>query len=218
MTYNFKKIGKRIEENRKQLGLKSADSLSEAIEEQGAYYSRQLIRVWERGEDVPPEKALLIMCNLFQCDLGYLLGEYDCKTRTNTDIAEETGLSDTAIECLKEMNDESKTVLNFLLEDEALWVLLENMSKFENAYKNYIAALQNQLDNLEDEDAAINQAKTYVISDAAKGRMKEYCEDMVIRNWTDHVHSKYKATISEDKRREHSAKSKQILHAQLQEK
>ena len=37
------------------------------------------------------------MCDLFGCEIGYLLCDYDCKTRTATDIQKETGLSEAAI-------------------------------------------------------------------------------------------------------------------------
>ncbi len=132
---------------------------------------------------------LKLYCDFFGCSADYLLGYIPDKTHELTDIAESTGLSEGAIECLKEMNDESKAVLNFLLEDDdALWVLLENMSKFQEAYNNNIDALQNVLDHPESNDAKLKKANADTFLNAAKGNMKEYC-DMIVREWTDYVQS-----------------------------
>jgi len=49
---------------------------------------------------VPSMADFINMCNLFDCELGYLLGEHEGETREQTDIAESTGLSLEAVECL----------------------------------------------------------------------------------------------------------------------
>ena len=46
------------------------------------------------------------LCNIFNCEIGYLLCEYDCKTRAATDIVKETGLSEKSIDILKKANTE----------------------------------------------------------------------------------------------------------------
>lgn len=90
-NYNFQKIGRRIKEER--------DKIKKSQAELGEYIgvTRQTIAKWEHGEDIPQLSDLLRLCNLFKCDLGYMLCEYDCKTRTATDIQAETGLSEEAI-------------------------------------------------------------------------------------------------------------------------
>lgn len=95
LIYNRKRIGNRLRTERKKAGFKNMESLGERI---GA--SRQTIAKWEKGEEMPPLDVLCTLCALYQCDLGYLLCEYDYKTRTAADIGEITGLSDEAINTL----------------------------------------------------------------------------------------------------------------------
>ena len=86
--YNWNEIGERIRFERKKKNM-SMDALAESI---GT--SRQTIARWERGEGVEVTLNMLLrLCNIFECDIGYLLCEYDCKTRVITDLQEETGLS-----------------------------------------------------------------------------------------------------------------------------
>ena len=79
--------------------------------------TRQTIARWERGEGVEITLNMLLkLCNLFDCELGYLLCEFDCKTRLKTDIQEETGLIEPAVKSL--ISDKSPyfiTLLNELL-------------------------------------------------------------------------------------------------------
>lgn len=89
--YDFQKIGDRIKQERGKAG-KSQSDLGDYIG-----VKRQTIAKWEHGKDIPQLSDLLRLCNLFGCELGYMLCEYDCKTRAATDIQAETGLSETAI-------------------------------------------------------------------------------------------------------------------------
>lgn len=101
MEYDLKAIGKRICKERKEAGLsqgKFAESLHLSQD------SRQTIAKWENGKVLPALEYLLSMCDLFNCELGYLLCEYDCKTKTATDIHTKTGLSEEAINVLINLN------------------------------------------------------------------------------------------------------------------
>ncbi len=95
MDYNLKIMGERIKTQRKELGL-SQFELSGMLS-----CDRGVLGKYEKGERIPPLDLLFRMCEKFDCELGYLLGEYDEKTRTNTDICKETGLNETAISLLK---------------------------------------------------------------------------------------------------------------------
>lgn len=103
MNYNTITIGERIKTARcKPFNGSSGysqDGLAVALGL--ASTSRTTIRKWERGDVLPPLEHLLKMCELFGCELGYLLGEYDLPTRSATDIQKETGLSLMAIEQLR---------------------------------------------------------------------------------------------------------------------
>lgn len=99
---NIKEIGKRIQTERK-AQKKSKDVLADEI---GT--TRQTLSKWENGTSSPGLWDLVRLCEIFSCDFGYIVGEYDCKTRVATDIKKETGLSEGAISCLqdfKEMSD-----------------------------------------------------------------------------------------------------------------
>jgi len=95
MQYNENKIASRIKIERKALNL-SQDAFADAL-----HVNRNTIIAWEKGRRTPPLADMLHMCKLFDCELGYLLCEYDCKTRAATDIQEITGLSEKAILTLK---------------------------------------------------------------------------------------------------------------------
>lgn len=105
--YDFKQIGKRIREERTNTqnatGRKKAMTQSDLANEIGV--SRQTIAKWEHGEiDQLLMGDLLKLCNLFNCELGYILGEYNCRTRTATDIHKEICLSEVAISRLSSVS------------------------------------------------------------------------------------------------------------------
>lgn len=93
----MEEVGKRIQSERKRCIIDgksmSLDQLAEKIS-----VARQTISKWEKGEGAGPTVwDLLRMCEVFGCDYGYLVGDYDCRTRTATDIQAETGLSEFAV-------------------------------------------------------------------------------------------------------------------------
>lgn len=91
--YDFKKIAKKIKETRKEHKI-SQEKISEEC-----HVSRATVIKWEKGGQLPDLNSMLIMCNLFDCELGYLLCEkgYENKTREVTDICKATGLSENAV-------------------------------------------------------------------------------------------------------------------------
>lgn len=104
--YSNSKIIERIKTERKSIKL-SQEAFAAALG-----YTRKTINSWEKGKTFPQLSDLLNMCNLFDCDLGYLLCEYDCKTRENTDIVNATGLSESTVNIIKFMDQQSKLPAN----------------------------------------------------------------------------------------------------------
>lgn len=107
MKYDYKEIGKRIKKCRKEY--RDDEFISKApTQEQFAadrlFIKRDTLSRYENGHAIPPIDTLLRMCELFNCELGYLLGEYDTKTRIAADIHAETGLSEKSISVLREIN------------------------------------------------------------------------------------------------------------------
>lgn len=114
MTNNYSVIGARLKEARKTMGY-SLEYVAEACNIQ----QYQTVSKWESGSTFPSLEKLLILCKLYGCDLGYFIGEYDCKTRKNTDIKTETGLSEAAINQLiadKAFKSSRIQALNALIE------------------------------------------------------------------------------------------------------
>jgi transcriptional regulator with XRE-family HTH domain len=61
------------------------------------------LRSWERGERLPDMETLARMCDVFDCDFGYLIADYDEKRRETADICSATNLSEKAVDTLREM-------------------------------------------------------------------------------------------------------------------
>ena len=97
-------IGSRINAERKAIGW-SMEAVATHI---GT--TRQSISKWESGQGEPTVYDFLRLCNLFDCDLGYLLceEEYSCKTRKATDIKAATGLSKDSITSLSYIAEDQK--------------------------------------------------------------------------------------------------------------
>ncbi len=112
MNYSLKEIGSRIKRERKSLCL-SQGELAEKCNLSAS--SRQTVGAWEQGILLPSVPDLLKLCSLFDCELGYLLGEYDRKTREATDIYLETGLSVDAVASLLALNDTERNFVDALL-------------------------------------------------------------------------------------------------------
>lgn len=126
MYYDKKAVGERIRKERIAAGFKSQSKL--ALELGYSVDSRQSIGAWEKGERLPSLDDFIKLCEIFECELGYLLGEYDCKTRTATDITAATGLSEKAVNKLIQTNRSERSeimgTLRLMIEHEDFLNLL----------------------------------------------------------------------------------------------
>lgn len=60
--------------------------------------TRQTIAKWEKGNDNGIcLDTIKCMCEIFNCEIGYLVGDYDTPQKETTDIHNRTGLSEKAI-------------------------------------------------------------------------------------------------------------------------
>ena len=125
--FNAIELGMKIRSERKANGY-SLDDLREITN-----ISRQTLAKWERGEGTGPTvDDLLSMCKAFQCDFGYLVGEYSCKTRQATDIQKETGLSETAVNSLIKLGKMESRFISDMLEN------VDSFAKISKKYCEYI--------------------------------------------------------------------------------
>ena len=86
---------------------------------------------WENGNLEPSLEMLTILCNFYDCEIDYLLGNISEKKKSYTDINEKTGLSIAAIESLmqtkgvhdlfyghKQTKNDKLDIINLILADK----------------------------------------------------------------------------------------------------
>ena len=94
--YDFEKIAQRIK------AVRIDKNITQAYVAKKCNVSRSTVIKWEKGESFPELNSMLKLCNLYDCELGYLLCEtgYENGKRETTDICKATGLSQEAVETL----------------------------------------------------------------------------------------------------------------------
>lgn len=116
-------IGQRIAKERNRIGLSQgelADKVTELLK-LPRDLKQTTVSNWECGKGKPEYDKLFALSLIFGCDCGYLLGDYEERTRDATDICKTTGLSERSVQYLSLLNswgftDAAKTI-DFLLSD-----------------------------------------------------------------------------------------------------
>ena len=133
MKYNFIKIGERIKKERKAHGFKSQDSLVNELKERFAFpITRQTLAKIEKGENNHYDCDLLFaLCEIFDCEMGYLLCEYDTRYGREKDVAIDTGLSQEAATklCYIKDNPICVDIFSKMIESDKFERLLITMNK-----------------------------------------------------------------------------------------
>ena len=131
MQYDIKKIASRLVVERKAHKL-SQEDLAATLK-----VNRNTLSSWETAykdsDELPRTKHLLKLCELYNCELAYLLGEIDCKTRAATDIHRATGLTEKSIQVLTELIKACKDVFgidyaNMIIETGILGAFIQLVS------------------------------------------------------------------------------------------
>lgn len=151
MKYSTEKIGNIIKLCREERKM-TQDTLGRKVGVSGKQISN-----YEKGKLAPPTDVLFRLCDEFDCELGYLLGEdsYSEGTQFLTIASKKMGLSTTAIKSIIGIVEKEKSRSNFknykygeildkLLQSDKLFDLIEIISKFENLYNEYIPQLENK--------------------------------------------------------------------------
>lgn len=103
-TNRRKMICDRIKLERKRADLTQdalADQLSKIIYPDGNKVIEQnTISSWENKRAFPPLDRLVALSEVFGCDIGYLLCDYDERTKETSDICAATGLSESSVTIL----------------------------------------------------------------------------------------------------------------------
>jgi len=112
MIYNAEKIGKRIRDERTKAGLtleQLGELLGKTTKEQR---TGKQISIYENGK-IPPIDILVKLCEIFNCELGYLLCEedYSDKTKLNSLIEQELGISPELLIKIKRITGKEKDTI-----------------------------------------------------------------------------------------------------------
>lgn len=99
-NFNFEEMGMRIKKCRIECGMTQEELGNEL------HYTRQMISNIEKGKSEPTISDIKKMSMTFGCDVGYIIGEYNERTRQTTDIVAETGLDGKAVELLRTAKNE----------------------------------------------------------------------------------------------------------------
>ncbi|MDO4757346.1 MAG: helix-turn-helix transcriptional regulator, partial [Parabacteroides sp.] len=120
--------------------------------------SGKQISNYEKGEPIPPMSILISLCDIFDCELGYLLGEDDYVegSKLMTKVTEFTGLSKETIDNIKKItgtekrclhfgneSDMLKSILNKYLGNRSFLQFIESLKNLEEANTEYNKVFQN---------------------------------------------------------------------------
>lgn len=126
-------VGNRIKTEREKIGLKKADFLPRIYK---SVTSHKTLTAWENGERLPDTDSLALMAELFDCDIGYLLGDYAERHRVTADICAETGLTEKAVDVILQYKKQDPYYiksLNFLLESDNFEAVLDLIYEYSEA-------------------------------------------------------------------------------------
>lgn len=109
MKYSVEHIGNIIFQERMKLKI-SQSELGKKIGVVGKQVSN-----YEKGKLIPPMDVMIKLCDVFNCELGYLLGEKDYlnKTKSKTAIINLMGLTEESINTICKITGENKSCLAF---------------------------------------------------------------------------------------------------------
>ena len=143
------------------------------------------LKKWEDGTNPVELEWIPAICDVLECDVGYLFGEYEELTRQVTDICKETGLSEKAADSLIGLHKvgpgESFSALVSLLENEAAWKFLGHKEE-EITGINPITAIGNYL-------SGGNPANGLILQNGERicGENYQILQSLILRMYLDKV-------------------------------
>lgn len=140
-------IGQRIKLLRKQAKLTQEDlggRLSGLVGRKEEAIGQSTVSSWERGVTLPPMDKMIALASIFDCDIAYLLGDYEKEKKDRADVCDMTGLSEDAT--IRILNYKAQypayiDSLNFLLESDNFEDALFGIYEYSNALR-YVDALR----------------------------------------------------------------------------
>lgn len=115
MKYSVENIGKIIKKERERIGFTQV-GLGKRLHITGKQISN-----YEKGLTTPPTDILFKLCEVFNCELGYLLGEddYTDGSRLMAEMEKYTGLSKDSLETIYWFTGQEKDCYSFGMESDA---------------------------------------------------------------------------------------------------
>lgn len=109
MTYSSEETGKIIK------NLRNSKNWSQTTLGKEIGVSGKQISSYEKGQPCPPIDVLFKLCDIFNCELGFLLGEedYSSGTKIATAIEDELGLNTDSISSLKYITGKERKCISF---------------------------------------------------------------------------------------------------------
>ena len=137
MKYTTEKIGTIIKHERNLRNM-SQTNLGDMINVTGKQISN-----YEQNKLLPPMDVLFKLCEIFECELGYLLSEDDYSDSTSflTKVRSDIGITPDSVLNIKRLIDDGNqsrnvNVLNRLLSNESFIKLIKSLVDLDEAYSN----------------------------------------------------------------------------------
>lgn len=146
MKYNYIEIGERVRHLRKEQGKSQDEFLDDLKEKYKIKMSRNRLSEIENGDKESFSfDFFLAISQEFECDIGYLLGEYNAKTQNNSFICNKTGLTEESIHKLEYEKDNSRIEqFNKFILEPVFWETLEYFEMYKNISNEIIEEQKRQ--------------------------------------------------------------------------
>lgn len=214
MKYKPEKIGNIIRAERKKHKM-SQEELAKKL-----YITVKQVSNYENNKLIPPMDNLLEICNIFDCEMGYILGEKDYSqgTKLKTIVTNKTGLNVEAINAILQITgtgrecidwgynaEKYRKILNNLFTSKEFLNFIKTLAELDHSYqiKEQMQEIFNQLYN-ELGEPLYNKATNFLTSEyeEASSLTTEECEAI----------KKVNATMDECYELEHKFIEKMKVH------
>ena len=172
----MKQLERKLEVSEKKRDWNQDDLISEMSERKNGICRNALSKL-ENGEMSDIKFShILTLCNIFDCDIGYLLGDYECRTQDIQFICDKTGLSESAVNILDAFRCDEivKIFLNGIIthgEGTTVEFLATASAIIRDEYEKI---LKNQVGGLETHQVS-NAIMGYLYE--CQNKLKEYIKD-----------------------------------------
>lgn len=156
-------------------------------------YSKQSFHKCVREKSILPLSVLLEIAKKLDCDMGYLLCEYDEKRHIVADVKEATGLEPDVIDIILNMKDSflKLSILNDLLKDDYFLAIINLLYMADYHYEKGI-----ELDKVEDKIASdYKKAETLEEKEKFEKRYNDYRAEHTLHD-ASALANRYRLTVA----------------------